>query len=127
MLDTSQLQGKPTDLEFSVDDRQMRRLLAAVRRANLMRLPAAQALRNVMHSASLAAALRKLVETTFGDYGYMGSRYAHLIVRADIEAEMKLPAVAAEMGLSRRQFFRYRANAVRMLALQLTQLARDNR
>ncbi len=49
----------------------------------------------------------------------MGARLSELVVKSDLDGALSFNEVASRMGLSLRQFFRYRARAVKMLAGQL--------
>ncbi len=105
---------------FEVDEHQVRRLLSAARRADHVEGdPVADDLRRLTGSANVGEALKKLVEMTFKDLGHMGSRLSELVVKSDLDGTLSFNEVASQMGLSLRQFFRYRARAVKMLAGQL--------
>ena len=111
--------------EQVVDEHHVRRLLSAARRADPLRGDAvAEELQRVTESANIGEALKKLVEITFKDLGHMGSRLSELILRSDLDGSLSFTEVASRMGLSLRQFFRYRARAVQMLAGELHVLIR---
>lgn len=109
--------------ESAVDEHHVRRLLSAARRADPMRGDTlAHDLQTVTGSSNVSEALKKLADLTFKDLGHMGSRLSELIVKSDLDGTLSFTEVASTMGLSLRQFFRYRARAVQMLAEQLRTL-----
>ena len=108
-----------------VDQHHVRRLLSGARRADPLRGDAlAEELQRITESANIGEALKKLVELTFKDLGHMGSRLSELILRSDLDGTLSFTEVASRMGLSLRQFFRYRARAVEMLTAELRVLLR---
>ncbi len=109
-----------------VDVLYVRRLLAAARRAESLRGdPVAGELLRLTKSTNLAEAVRKLVDLTFRDTGQMGARLSELILRSDLGPPVAFTDVAAGMGFSLRQFFRYRARAVELMAGELRLMLRE--
>lgn len=110
-------------IDSDVDEHHVRRLLSAARRADPLRGDMlAHDLQAVTGSSNISEALKKLADLTFKDLGHMGSRLSELIVKSDLDGTLSFTEVASTMGLSLRQFFRYRARAVLMLAEQLRAL-----
>ena len=73
-----------------------------------------------MHGYGLddpVAAARQFVAESFASGGLVGRRLAEIVFQSDFDASAPLVAVAGRMGLSPRQFFRLRAEAVSVLAL----------
>jgi hypothetical protein len=70
-------------------------------------------------------ALLALIERAFSN-DPSASRLRDLVLRCDVQGQ-KARAAAAEMHLSVRQFFRWRAEAIEVLAAALEELDADRR
>ncbi len=104
----------------------VRRLLSSLRRPELaLRDPMVALVCELTNSRTPHEAVRKLVERAFLGRGNMAMRLARLVVRCDLEGSLSHDGVAAELGLSLRQFYRYRARAVQMLAVEIRRLITD--
>jgi hypothetical protein len=64
----------------------------------------------------------RLIGDTFVNGGLVGKRLFELIQTCDVEANETLVAAASEMGVSPRQFFRYRREAIVALAAHANRL-----
>lgn len=94
----------------------VRRLLKAVRRPHSLReIPLALAIARDYESDDPLDAVRRFVNETFKGGGIVGRRLLDLIERCDFDAALPMTAVAAQLGLSPRQLFRHRREAVRAL------------
>lgn len=98
-------------------EQDVRRLLNSLRRPDRVRRdPLGRLICDLTQSRTAHEAVGKLVERTFYSCGEGGVRLARLVVRCDLDGTISHEGVAAELGLSPRQFYRYRTRAVQMLA-----------
>jgi hypothetical protein len=88
--------------------------------------PLGRLLCEVLDVPSPVIAVTQLISMTFDGLGYSGARLAELITKSDIEATYSRAGVASEMGLSLRQFFRYRARAIHLLSEQIKHVLSDS-
>ena len=104
-------------------EREVRRLLNSLRRPDLAATdPLGSLLRDVLGTTTAMEAVTELISTAFQGLGYQGTRFAELIRKSDLEGDLSQAGVASEMGLSLRQFFRYRARAIALLSSHIRQL-----
>src|SRR5579872_5259197 len=104
-------------------DTEVRRLLKALRRPHrLESVPLARAIAVYYGVGDLLEASRRFVRETFGATGLVDQRLLEILERGDFDAKLPLAAVARSMGLSQRQFFRYRRQAVDALRLRANKL-----
>lgn len=107
-------------------EREVRHLLNSLRRPDVaMADPLGRLLCEALGAPSPIAAVTQLIGQTFEGLGRSGLRLAELLVKSDIQATYSRAGVAAEMGLSLRQFFRYRSRAVALLTEQIKQVLGD--
>ncbi|MBV9270639.1 MAG: hypothetical protein JO165_06065, partial [Candidatus Eremiobacteraeota bacterium] len=100
--------------------REVRRLLNSLRRPELLADDSlAQMLCRVTGTQTAFEAVRVLSDVAFRGQGATGRRLATLVTLCDLEGRLSHSGVASEMGLSMRQFFRYRARAVQLLAHEI--------
>ncbi|GEM_PF-3960674 len=104
----------------------LRKTLRLLRRPELLgRDPLARRLRESFKTQSCRDALVLLIDRAFAqDPG--AAQLRDLLVRCDLRGQ-KARAAAAEMNLSIRQFFRWRAAAIGMLATAIQELGPDDR
>ncbi|HEY7992583.1 MAG TPA: hypothetical protein VID24_00055 [Candidatus Eremiobacteraceae bacterium] len=94
----------------------VRRLLKAVRRpSSLPSSPLAAALARAYRSSDPLDAVRRFVREALGGGGIVGRRLLEVIERCDFQADVPMTTVAHELGMSPRQLFRYRREAVQAL------------
>src|SRR5437660_9238975 len=111
---------KEPHVSESWSEREVRRLLNSLRRPELLADDSlAQMLCRVTGTQTAFEAVRVLADAAFRGQGATGRRLAILINLCDLEGRLSHSGVAAEMGLSMRQFFRYRARAVQLLAHEI--------
>lgn len=104
-------------------EREIRRLLNGLRRPETLTNDSlARLLCETTGTDTISHALQKLIEATFDRSVPSGRRMAQLIRRSDIEGTLTQTAVAGDLGLSRRQYFRYRARAIALMAQSLRSL-----
>lgn len=109
--------GSPAALEASWGEREVRRLLNALRRPDVAQAdPLGRLLCDLLGVASPIEAVTRLIGATFARQGPHGARLGQLLMKCDVEGTLSQAGVASEMGLSLRQFFRYRARAIRLLS-----------
>jgi hypothetical protein len=107
-------------------EQDVRRLLNSLRRPELaLRDPMGRLVCELTQSRTPHEAVRRLVERAFLGGGHTGLRLAQLVVRCDLDGTLSHEGVAAELGLSPRQFYRYRTRAVQMLAREIRRLVSD--
>ncbi|HXW51969.1 MAG TPA: hypothetical protein VEJ41_08265 [Candidatus Acidoferrales bacterium] len=100
----------------------VRKALRLLRRpSQLARDPLAQRLRDAFGTSTCREALLLFIDRAFAD-DPAGERLRDLLVRCDVQGQ-KARAAAAEMHLSVRQFFRWRAAAIEALAVTLQDIA----
>lgn len=103
-------------------ERTVRAMLRRARnREALASVPLVQQLCTAMDESDPTAMLRRLVDLSLGMSPGDRDLY-ELILRCDLESNTSQEAMAAHMGVSRRHFFRKRANAVFALARHVTDL-----
>ena len=111
------------DMVLPWSEHGVRRLLNVLRRPELApNDPTAKLVCELTDSRTPHEAVRKLVERAFSGCGHTGVRLAQLVVRCDLDGTLSHEGVAAELGLSPRQFYRYRTRAVQMLAAEIRRL-----
>lgn len=104
-------------------EREIRRLLNGLRRPETLTNDSlARLLCETTGSETISHAIQKLIDATFDRSIPSGRRMAQLIRRSDIEGTLTQTAVAGDLGLSRRQYFRYRARAIALMAQNLRSL-----
>ena len=114
------IRAKEPHVSESWSEREVRRLLNSLRRPELLADDSlAQMLCRVTGTQTAFEAVRVLADAAFRGQGATGRRLATLITLCDLEGRLSHSGVAAEMGLSMRQFFRYRARAVQLLAHEI--------
>src|ERR1700693_6151121 len=97
-------------------EQDVRQLLKAVRRPHVLRdTPLALAIARRDESVEPLEAVRQVVRDTFNEGGLVGRRLLELIERCDFDASLPMAAVASQLGVSPRQLFRLRREAVRAL------------
>ena len=84
--------------------------------------PLACEIRDAVGAPSAYEGVVRVIQTALAEYGRDGAQLYALIKRCDIEGTSTQTAIAYEMNLSSRQFFRYRAEAVRIIARFLQRL-----
>lgn len=118
--------NSPLDGETSWGEREVRHLLSLLRRPDLAAgNPLGNLLCDLLNVDTPLEAVERLVAGTFAKQGQAGARLAELVRRCDLEGELSQSGVAKEMGLSIRQFFRYRSRAVELLAGEVRRLLGD--
>ncbi len=104
-------------------EREVRRLLRGLRRPHTLEMePLAQFLCDAYGIDRPYEASVQFVCDTFVDKGLVGKRLYDLVHTCDIEASETLLGAASEMGVSPRQFFRYRREAIVALAAHANNL-----
>src|SRR5438445_6065394 len=104
-------------------EREVRRLLGGLRRPELLANDSlARMVCDVTGSETVVQAMQKVISDAFLGQGAGGQRMAQLIMMSDLDAELTQNGVASELGLSRRQYFRYRARAIAIIAQHLHRL-----
>jgi hypothetical protein len=112
-----------TDMPSEQD---VRRLLNTLRRPEaVLRDPLGRLVCELTNSRTAHEAVRKLVERAFFNRGHYSMRLAQLVVRCDLDGTLSHEGVAAEMGVSPRQFYRYRTSAVQVLAYEINSLLKS--
>ena len=102
----------------------VRGLLRGLRRPHTLHdSPLARALMSAYGVNEPVKAARCLVNDTFAHGGLVGTRLAEIVYRSDFDASIPLVAVAQQMGLSPRHFFRRRAEAISALARHAASVA----
>jgi hypothetical protein len=105
-------------------EEEVRRLLRGLRRPHALRnSPLARALMVAYDVDEPVRAARQFVAESFAAGGLVGRRLAEIVFQSDFDASAPLVVVARRMGLSARQFFRLRAEAVSVLAQQAEMVA----
>jgi len=121
MLDVTKTADDTAGDSYTEED--VRRLLRSLRRPDLAAAnPLGRHLCEVFGTTSALQAVRLLVDITFSGQGHAGARLADLIRKGDIDGRLSHAGIAAEMGLSLRQFFRHRARAVALLTSRVQTL-----
>ncbi|HET9393649.1 MAG TPA: hypothetical protein VFO29_09065 [Candidatus Rubrimentiphilum sp.] len=96
------------------------RLLRALKRPHLLaRNPIGQMLFEASSAPTAYDAVIALIGETFDARTVRGQRLLELLRLTDIEGDLPMVSVARQMGLSPRQYFRYRGEAVDALAERL--------
>lgn len=104
-------------------ERGVRQLLRLLRRPQALEMfPLACEIRDAVGAPSAYEGVVRVIATALSEYGRDGAQLYALIKRCDIEGTSTQTAIAYEMNLSSRQFFRYRAEAVRIIARFLQRL-----
>jgi hypothetical protein len=99
----------------------VRKTLRLLRKPPLLaKDPLARQLRDSLQTESCRDALLTLIDRAFSD-DPSAARLRDLVLRCDVYGQ-KARAAAAEMHLSVRQFFRWRAEAIEVLAASLEDL-----
>ncbi len=100
--------------------RDVRALLRNLRKPDVLeRLPLAILLKSQFAVHSGYEATMHLIKESFAARGQAGERLREVLVRYDLDGQVNRDVAATQMGLSSRQFFRYRAHAVEMIAQHL--------
>jgi hypothetical protein len=108
-------------------EREVRCLLRSLRRPHALAMePLVRFLCDVYAIDVPYDAALRFVRETFVDGGLVGKRLFDLIRVCDIEANETLAAAASEMGVSPRQFFRYRHEAIVALVTHANRLGRTH-
>ena len=108
-------------------EREVRRLLRGLRRPHTLAMePLARFLCDAYAIERPYDAALRFIGNTFVNGGLVGKRLFELIQTCDVEASETLVAAAAEMGVSPRQFFRYRREAIVALAAHANRLGRPD-
>ncbi len=108
-------------------EREVRRLLRGLRRPHTLAMePLARFLCDAYAVESPYDATLRFITDTFVNGGLVGKRLYELIQTCDVQANETLVAAASEMGVSPRQFFRYRREAVVALAAHANRLGRPD-
>jgi hypothetical protein len=104
-------------------EREVRRLLRGLRRPHTLEMePLAKFLCDAYGVERPYDACLHFVHETFVNKGLIGKRLYYLIRTCDVEANETLLAAASDMGVSPRQFFRYRREAIVALVAHANQL-----
>jgi hypothetical protein len=104
-------------MEATWGEREVRRLLNALRRPDIAQVdPLGRLLCEILGVPTPVEAMTRLINATFAGQGYAGARLGQLLLKCDIEGALSQAGVAFEMGLSLRQFFRYRARAIKLVS-----------
>lgn len=104
-------------------EREVRRLLGGLRRPEVLANDSlARMVCDVTGSETVVEAMQRVISDAFSGQGAGGERMAQLIMMSDIDAALTQNGVASELGLSRRQYFRYRARAIAVIAQHLHRL-----
>ncbi len=94
-------------------EREVRRLLRGLRRPHTLGMePLVHFLCDAYGIGGPYDASLEFVRDTFVDKGLVGKRLYELVRTCDVEANETLLGAASEMGVSPRQFFRYRREAI---------------
>ncbi len=111
-------------LDLSTTERYVRAMLRRARNLErLSTLPVVAPLCAALDEENAIAMVRMLAESSFGSN--TGDRHLYDLVRAcDLDATMTQDGLSKQYGLSRRQFFRRRALAVRAIAHRVRELLR---
>ncbi len=108
-------------------EREVRRLLRGLRRPHTLAMePLARFLCDAYAIESPYDATLRFITDTFVNGGLVGKRLFELIQTCDVQANETLVAAASEMGVSPRQFFRYRREAIVALAAHANRLGRPD-
>ncbi|MDQ2679517.1 MAG: hypothetical protein M3Y21_00615 [Candidatus Eremiobacteraeota bacterium] len=98
----------------------VRALLRNLRKPDaLERLPLAVLLKAHFDLRTGFEATMHLIADSFAGRGQGGERLHEVLIRYDLDGQVNREQAASQMGLSSRQFFRYRAHAVEMIAQHL--------
>lgn len=104
-------------------EREVRRLLRALRRPHVLAMePLARFIGEIYKLENPYDACLRFIDDTFVNGGLVGKRLFELIRTCDIEANETLEATASDMGVSARQFFRYRREAILALVAHANRL-----
>jgi len=108
-------------------EREVRRLLRGLRRPHTLAMePLARFLCDIYAIENPYDSSLRFIADTFVNGGLVGKRLFELIQTCDVQANETLVAAASEMGVSPRQFFRYRREAIVALAAHANRLGRPH-
>jgi hypothetical protein len=112
-------------LDLHTTERSVRAMLRRARNFDrLTSLTLVRPLCCALHEENPVAMLRKLVDLSFGASA-VERRLFEMIRLCDLDATTTQEALACELGVSRRQFFRMRAQAVRAVAQRVRAVLRS--
>jgi len=114
----------PTDSEWT--DKDVRRLLQLLQRPH--QLESFELARELCFALGIPSAYQATItaiDQTFQNRGILEKKLRDMIWQCDVEARITQAEAASEMGLSTRQFFRYRSEAVRALLNHIRKILAD--